>query len=173
MLKVELVGDLALEARFEAMPSKMQAAIYRKMNYLTLAFKRKLQQDHLSGPTGEHTLSVGKNTEGHSGGQLRRSVTTNVEQSSGSVTGTIGYGKDVPYAMIHEKGGDIHIPEIVPTKAKALHFIDSAGKDVFVKRVKAHTVHMPARAPLRTTFTEMRPVIEQGLKDAVKEGLQK
>jgi phage gpG-like protein len=59
----------------------------------------------------------------------------------------IGTGLD--YMRIHQTGGSIKIPArtIRPVKAKALHWISSAGEDVFAMVVhqKARTARIPQR----------------------------
>jgi hypothetical protein len=156
---VKMVGDRELIAKFVSMPQKLRDALVRATGLLEAKLEALVKTRYLSGPTGAHTLSVGKNTPGHTGGLLRDSVHgIPIEQSGSSVKGGVGYGAQVPYAAIHEFGGTINIPEIVPVKAQALHFL-IGGKEVFVKRVAAHTVVMPERAPLRTAFRSMKAEI--------------
>lgn len=164
MFTVSIIGDQQLIANFVAMPQQLQASLTRRVRKLALLLQRHLQVDYLSGPTGEHTLSVQK-------GALRRSAFNTVVSTSAEVTGTVGYGADVPYAAAHEYGATINIPEIVPTTAQALHFVIN-GKDVFAKRVRAHTVILPERAPLRTAFADMKEQIEDELSAATEEGLK-
>jgi len=169
---VSLQGDRELIAKMGAMPDRLQQALTNKVRFLAQALQRKVQLEHLSGPTGPHTLSVGQNTDGHTGGQLKGSVFNKVESSPSGVIGKVGFGADVVYAAIHEYGGTINIPEIVPVKAKVLHFIID-GKDVFATRVRSHSVVMPERAPLRTSLEEMTPEIVSGLQEAVMQELKK
>lgn len=160
MFTIEMRGDRDLVVKYLTMSDRLHARLLQLTQSLALELQARVQQKHLSGPTGEHTLSVGKNTDGHTGGALRRSVFQRVTDSSIGPSGKVGYSADVIYAAIHEFGGDINIPEIVPVKAKALHFVMN-GKDVFLKRVAAHTVHMPERAPLRTSLSEMAQEITE------------
>lgn len=171
MITVTVEGDRAVAARMSTISDGVRRALERKIHVLTLELQRKVKTEHLSGPTGAHSLSVGKNTDGHTGGQLRASVRQEVTTSASAIVGSVGYSADVAYAAIHEFGGTINVPEIVPVKAKVLHFMMN-GKDVFTRRVAAHTVTIPERAPLRTGFKEMADTIREGLKDAVKEGLR-
>lgn len=168
---VTVEGDKSLIGRFTSMPERLVKALTKESYSLLLKFRTKLIRDHLSGPTGPHSLSVGENSKTHTGGQLRRSVTPGtVVATDAAVTATIGFSADVTYAAIHEFGGVIHVPEIVPTNAKALHFW-IGGKEVFAKRIRAHTINMPERAPLRTTLKEMEPVIRKGYEEAAKQAL--
>jgi len=58
-------------------------------------------------------------------------------------------GTNLGYMKIHQEGGSIKIPPrtIRPVKAKALHWISSAGEDVFAMVVhqKARTAKIPQR----------------------------
>jgi len=168
VFSVTITGDRELIARAEKMPDKLRPLLRAKIQELALKLQRKVQAEHLSGPTGAHTLSVGPNTSDHTGGQLRRSVFQTVTSSPNAIVGKVAFAADVPYAAIHEFGGTINVPEMTPVKAKALHFI-VGGKDIFVKRVRAHTVKIPERAPLRTAFKEMLPEIEAGMKEVANE----
>lgn len=159
MFTVELVGQEELIAKFVSMPAKLHEALVRKVYELEAMLEAKVKTGFLSGPTGAHTLS-------RRSGNLFRSVNSLPVQSSPTmVKGGVGYGADIPYAAAHEFGATIKIPEIVPVKAQALHFVLN-GKDVFAKRVAAHTVTMPERAPLRTAFADMKQQIVTGLKQA-------
>ena len=104
-------------------------------------------------------------------GNLRRSIHSVVESGGTSIKGKVSSSGDVKYAGTHEFGGTIHVPDIVATKAKALHFV-VGGKDVFAKSVKAHDITMPERSFLRSSLEEMRGEIVGGLNEAVGEGLK-
>lgn len=171
MFTVTVHGDREVAATFHALPDAVRIAVRKKIMALTLELQRKVKVEHLSGPTGAHSLSVGVNSPKHTGGQLRASVFQEMSDTATSIVGRVGFSADVAYAAIHEFGGNVNVPEIVPTKAKALHWL-SGGKDVFAMRVRAHTVQIPQRAPLRTAFDEMKDDIREGLKDAVREGLK-
>lgn len=167
MFTVTIKGDQEIIAQFVSMPAKLRQALVAKTYELEALLEAKLKIEHLSGPTGANTLS-------RRSGDLFRSVHgLTVVVSDVSVRGGVGYGADVPYAAAHEFGAVINIPEIVPIKAQALHFIASNGKEVFAKRVAAHQVHIPERAPLRTSFNEMQQTIIDGYSDAAKGALHK
>jgi HK97 gp10 family phage protein len=159
MLSVTLIGDRELVAKLTAMPSKVHDALRRKVTELALLLEAKVKSDKLSG----QVLNVQT-------GALRRSIFETVEDSPTQVVGKVASSGDVKYAAIHEFGGKIDIPEIVPVKAKALHFM-GAGGDVFAKRTRAHTVDMPERSFMRSSLADMQAQITQGLRDAVRQGL--
>lgn len=167
---VSVRGHDTLLAHIVGAPAAVNQKLLNAITTLAINLHKHVIVAHLSGPTGAHTLSVGHNSPMHTAGQLQRSLFWDVNENANGVTGIVGFSADTPYAAIHEYGGTINIPEIVPVNAKALHFM-IGGQDVFVKRVKAHTVTIPERAPLRTGFAEMIPDIEAGLRQAVREGL--
>lgn len=164
MIEVTLTGDRALVAKLTELPPRIMAALKRTIYALVINLRTKVMMEGLSGPTGAHTLSVVT-------GALRRSVKSDVRSDDSSVTGTVSYGADVPYARIHELGGVIHIPEIRPVVAQALHFTWK-GEERFFQVVRAHDVVMPERAPLRTVFAGFVPVAKEDLRRAVEGALR-
>lgn len=178
MITISIQGDKEVAARLGSLPGNVQKALDTKIRELTLRLQTKVKVEHLSGPTGAHTLSVGKNTSGHTGGQLRSSVFQKVESGASGIVGSVGYSADVPYAAIHEFGGTVNHP------GGTAYLIDKAtGMSMFISnknaiadqlpRTKPHAINMPERAPLRTAFEEMKPDIIAGIKQAVGEGLRK
>lgn len=161
MITFTLVGHSEVVAKMGSLSVKLRAAVLRSINRLVLKVQNNVVQNHLSGPTGDHSLS--RDT-----GNLARSVHTSVTQDGGTIVGKIFYTHDTDYAAIHEFGGIIHVPEIVPDKANALAFMMS-GKQMILARTKAHDVVMPERAPLRTGFAEMKDTIEQDLQQSLSE----
>jgi phage gpG-like protein len=155
------VDDRKLEARLANMPAALQKALVAKLTVLTTKLENHIKADKLSG----QVLNVRT-------GALRRSIfAPPIQVSPNQVVGTVESSSDVKYARIHEFGGTIDVPEITPVKAQALHFVMN-GKDVFAKRVRAHTVHMPERSFMRSALADMRSEIEQGIRQAVEEGTQ-
>ncbi len=159
MITVELVGQRELSLRLTSMPAAVRSALIRKTTALSLQLEA-LVKSKLSGIV----LNVVT-------GALRRSISHKVESGATSVKATVFSSGDVKYAGIHEFGGTIHVPEIVPVKAQALHFIYE-GKEIFAKRVRAHDVVMPERSFLRSSLEDMRTEIVAGLREAVNEGLR-
>ena len=147
MLSVQLIGDKELIARLSGMPSKLQAALVRKVSTLALQLEAKVKNDKLSG----QVLNVKT-------GNLRRSIANEVQQSSDSVTGRVFSSGDVKYAAIHEFGGDIK-------KSVTMAW----GKPV--KNPKEFTFHYPERSYMRSSLTDMKDQITEGLHQAVMEAL--
>lgn len=163
MFTVSLVGDRELTAKLVSMPDNVRLSLQRKVTQLTLMLEEKVKTEHLSGPTGAHTLSVVT-------GRLRRSVFSTVDSTSTHVKGIVGFSADVSYAAIHEFGGVISLPDIVPVKAQVLYWV-SGSNDVFSKFAAAHDIHMPERAPLGTSLQEMASLIKAQLREAVVQAL--
>lgn len=147
---LELQGDREVVAKFVALPQKLRQALLAKIQELAINLRDKVQSEHLSGPTGEHTLNVIT-------GNLRASLQADWSDNGSEITGRVFYSGDVPYAAIHEFGGIIDMP----TKDMVRKL---TGKD-HVR--KAYRIVMPERAPLRTGFDEFQPDIVEGLKEAV------
>lgn len=99
-------------------------------------------------------------------GTLRRSITGRTEEIPEGVRGVIG--SNVPYARTHELGLTLHIPEIRPRRAKALHFF-IGGQEVFAMRARAHDVKMPERSFLRRALRENAERIRAEIRAAVVE----
>jgi HK97 gp10 family phage protein len=138
MITVE-VNDRALVARLDAMPSKVQASLKRRITQLALTLQSKVKQDKLSG----QALNVRT-------GNLRRSINYEVIADATSVTGRVFSDSSVKYAAIHEFGGVINR----------------------VGTIKGpYQIKMPQRAFMLPAFAEMKPEIEEGIDEAVKEAL--
>ncbi len=148
-------NDTAVRAEFDAMPGRIHRALVQKVQLLRILLESKIKNDKLSG----QVLNV-------ISGDLRRSIFSGIDDRGEFVEGWAKQSGDVKYGAIHEFGGTIHIPEITPVKAKALHFV-MGGKDVFAKRVRAHDVTMPERSFMRSALADMHDDIVNGMKDAV------
>lgn len=152
-----LVDDRAIELKIAAIPELLRAALSKKLLALALKLERHIKEDKLSG----QVLNVRS-------GALRRSIFTTIESRGDYVVATVASSSDVKYGRIHEFGGTIHVPEIFPVKAQALHFVVN-GKDVFAKHVKAHDVTMPERSFMRSALTDMRDDIVSEIRKTVEE----
>lgn len=159
MLSVTLTGDRELIARLDAMPGKLQAALIQKVSYLALKLEAKVKQK-LSGDV----LQVRS-------GDLRRSIANTVDSTANSVIGKVYSSGDVKYAAIHEFGGQTKAHVIEAINGKALAFM-MGGKQIFVKRVNHPGSKIPERSFLRSSLTDMRDEIVEGLHQTVVETLQ-
>lgn len=156
---VHLVGDRALVARIDSMPSAVHTVLLRKIHGLALRLQAHIQRDKLSG----QVLKVQT-------GALRRSIHTNVIDGGNRIIGRVLSSGDVKYAGIHEFGGRTPPHEIRPRKADALHFM-MGGKAVFAKVVKHPGSVMPERSFMRSGLLDMQYTIASEMKEAVVQGL--
>jgi HK97 gp10 family phage protein len=160
MLNVQVTGDRELIQRLNAMPAEVRKALLKKVTTLAIELESKVKTDKLSG----QVLNVVS-------GNLRASIQNLVTQTGTSTIGQVYSSGDVKYAAIHEFGGTIEIPEIT-AKGAALAFM-MGGKQVFFKKVAAHTVTMPERSFMRSALADMADDIVEGLTEAVREGLHR
>lgn len=162
-VEITVLGDTEMVAALREKADLFDQVMQRRMHEIVGAVQRNVVDNHLSGPTGEHSLSRIR-------GNLARSVQTDVGSDGDAVQGRIFYTGDVPYAAIHEFGGVIPAHDIVPVNAQALHFM-MGGKEVFAKIVHLPDITMPERAPLRTGFRELADWIVQSIKAGMAEVL--
>lgn len=167
MLKIELRGDKELIARMSTMPSNVHNRLLLKVNQLALKLqalvKAKLSDDVLHVITGE----------------LRNSIQKEVTDTQTSVIGKVYSSKNSPahkYAAIQELGGTINHP------GGTAYFIKAGGMTQFVSnkdqlaatlpRTRPHQITIPARSYMRSSLTDMRTEIVEGLKQAVLDGVK-
>lgn len=157
MLSVS-INDSAILARLDAMPAEVHAALLRKVTALDLQLeakvKNKLSNDVLQVRTGN----------------LRRSIFSSVDDSPTAVIGKVASSGDVKYAGIQEFGGTTPPHDILPSKAKALHFM-AGGKEIFAKVVHHPGSHIPERSYLRSSLADMKDAIVEGMTEAVRSGV--
>lgn len=153
------IDDSRLRARFDGMNAKVRAALLKKVSGLAVQLAT-LVRTKLSG----QVLVVRS-------GALRASINENVVDSPDGVTGSVFSSGDVKYAAIHEYGGVIPAHDVIATKAQALAFVWQ-GKQQFFKRVRIPDVTMPERSYMRSSLSDMKDQIVQGLTDAVMEGMR-
>lgn len=157
---LEIQGDEAVIARFDELPPKLRAALTKKISYLTLYLENYIKTEKLSG----QVLNVVT-------GRLRRSIYSKVTQTEDNVIGEVASSGDVKYAAIHEFGFDgdelvrEHTREIKQAFGKAI-----TPKTVVVKEFTRRMV-MPERSFMRSSFRDLKAMLQQGVEDAVREGL--
>lgn len=96
-------------------------------------------------------------------GNLKNSGFTEVVETPDTMTGNVSFGATVPYAAIHNYGGDIDIPEVT---GKLMVF-ERGGETIFTRSHKAFTVRMPERNYMESSLEEKQPEILAGLQGAV------
>lgn len=135
--------------------TRIHDALLRKAYAYALRLEGHIKADKLSG----QVLNVRT-------GNLRRSIFSGVEDDGDTIEIWAKQSGDVKYGAIHEFGGKTAAHDILPVKAKALHFI-MGGKDVFAKIVHHPGSVMPERSYMRSSLEDMKDTIIAGLKDAV------
>lgn len=157
---IEIQGDEAVLSRFDKLPPKLRASLYRKVSYLTLQLENHVKTQKLSG----QVLNVVT-------GRLRRSIFSKVTQTATEVTGSVSSSGDVKYAAIHEFGfdGDETVRAHTRTVKQAF------GRTIAPMKVEVqqHTRHMvmPERSFLRSSFVDLKQMLRDGVKQAIAEGL--
>lgn len=99
-------------------------------------------------------------------GNLRNSVFYTVSASGAQFIGTVDVSMPAAkYGAAHEFGA--HIPERVPVRAKALHWISPGGGSVFAMRASAFD--LPQRSFMRTGLQDREAQITAGLQESINE----
>jgi phage gpG-like protein len=153
---VEVVGDDQIIARFDTMYENLRYRLHVALEEIGIEFIDWMRFNKLRG-NPLHTRS----------GRLAENFHSDVTDIANFIN--LAVCTHVPYASIHEYGGEISIPETTPTKSRALHWV--SGGDVFAMRARAHIVHMPERSFMRSTLAEMESRIVERLDQAIAEVL--
>jgi phage gpG-like protein len=156
MLNLTLIGDQAVIARFNGMNDRIRQRLFAEVTVLAADLERHVKEDKLSGQVLQHRT-----------GQLQQSIHNEVNSNGSSVIGRVFSAGPLPYAAIHEFGGQI--PDRYPVNAKALHFF-IGGKEIFAKFAKGFA--MPERSYLRSSLADFRQQIIDGLSRAVGEAVK-
>lgn len=103
-------------------------------------------------------------------GRLIGSIRSELIETADSVGGRVSTS-GVPYARIHEYGGQTSPHEIVAKNSASLAFVWQ-GRQVFFKRVNHPGSKMPERSYMRSSLEEMRSEIAESYKRAGAAGAQ-
>lgn len=144
VVKIEILGlgqfqDTA-KAFFDSQKT-LRELIFRDARLYGQILIRQAKEKHLSGPTTDHSLSVGK----VHGGRLRSSITSVVEEDGDNAQ--IHFGTDVPYAAIHEFGGVIQ---------------RKSGKTIY-------SIVMPRRSFLQSSIDETFPDFQERVANTLSQ----
>jgi hypothetical protein len=160
MLSVTLTGADELNAKLDALPTAVVAAIAAKSAPLAA---------QLLGLVGQ---KLGGAVLKPRSGALAASIGVDGPAISGDhVVTTVFSGGDLKYAAIQEYGGVTAPHDILPSRAKALAFV-MGGQQVFARIVHHPGSHIPERSYLRSSLAEMAAQIEREMKAAVVEAAQ-
>ena len=97
-------------------------------------------------------------------GALAESIQSEIKDDGQHIEASVFSDGSVPYARIHEYGGDIY-----PVRADYLHFF----LDVFPEGAEIVTqhVHMPERSYLRSSFEETKDNLKLMVRAAIKRSM--
>jgi phage gpG-like protein len=159
MITGQVTGSAQVIERLRSITPNIRSALEQKIQRLTIQLQRKVVADKLQG----QVLNVKT-------GRLQRSINQAMVTSQDSVMGVVS--TNVVYAKPHEYGfhGTVtvkqHLRMITQAFGKEL-------KEPVQVTVSAHTMTMnlPERSFLRSALADMRGEIQQGINDAVKQGL--
>jgi len=147
VMKVE-IDDRNVQLRFSTMSKRVHDELLATIDKDRRILAEYVQSQKLSG----QVLNVRS-------GRLRDSIESSVEDQGTRITGSAFASSDVPYARIHEYGGDIY-----PKIDKALRFVID-GKVIFAQHVR-----MPERSYLRSALRDMKARLIEDMKAAVRRG---
>lgn len=159
MIGLQITGDQALLARFEATTGKVRAAAKSSLDMWATELAGYIKAEKLSG-----------NPLNRRSGALSRSVYPDKAETADTISGGARAGLDVPYAKIHEYGGLIPAHVVVARNAGALCF-SVGGMKRFAKSVQIPDVQMPERSYMRSALREQAPEGIAELRAAVREAI--
>lgn len=177
-LEIEIQGEQKLIRSAEALSrarEELKERISKEAQDFANAALTTIKEKYLTGGTGH--LKVGT-------GRLRSSMRYLVAEAEGNVVVT--FGSDVPYAAIHEFGGDTRPHEIRPKRKKALRFLtpgwggavrrtksgklarsQTDGAITFAQVVHHPGSHIPARPFLTPGVEDTLPMLTTGIEQAL------
>ena len=157
MFAIQIDGLEETEARLDAYPAALAAALAAKASELAAALADMVRNDKLSGAVlNERT------------GALKASIMAEVSADGAGVLASVGSVGEVKYAAIQEYGGKTGAHEILPAKARALAFVAGGGLR-FARAVEHPGSLIPERSYLRSSLDDMSGEIVATLADAAAE----
>ena len=151
-----LRGEREITAKVSGLRDKIVIEMLKAMDTVNNRLKTHIVSDKWSGQV----------LKSHSGNLKRAIIQIPAERTDETISGGVGLGREAAYGLAHEFGA--HIPERVPVRAKALHWIGADGQDVFSKRARAFD--LPERSFMRSSFAEFRDQIEDAMREAARKG---
>lgn len=149
LVGLDIFGDAEVIKMMKRAPKKMRPVLRAAMHASVLHVKGEIQ-DGLSGEV------LNKRT-----GNYYRSIKTNVRQhqSGNAYMGVVGVGRNVPYARIHEFGGEIRPRDDTPGE-KLTFQIDGQW-------VSVYSVEIPARPLWEPTLVKTRGRVQELHRQAI------
>lgn len=146
MITVE-VDSTKLNARLPMMTASIRASLQKAIYRKAIDLQRYIVREKLSAPAGFSSTMLHVVTH-----KLKDSIQQEVKSEGNFIEGSVFSAGDLPYARIHEYGGDISRV--------------SKGK-----RAHDYTIHIPARSYMRTSLEENKQEIIAAMQAAVTEGI--
>lgn len=170
---IQVVGSAEVAARVQQMGSAARAILYAKMGELSI-----LLQEHVTAKLSGEVLNIRT-------GNLKASIVQDVVDDGDTITGRVYSNATVKYAAIHEFGGIIKHPGGTPYLIFEMNGKSGGGQAFFISKAaaaaapdpttipvtKPHDIPMPERSFLRSSLTEMKSQLIQGMIDGMKAGL--
>ena len=158
MIKVEIVGDTELVQKLQAIEPKVHDSLLATITRLSIQLQANIKSQKLSGQV--------LNTRT---GTLRRSINQRVEDTTKSITGIVGIGKDAQkYGVMHEFG----LRKVERVSAHLRKIKQAFGRPIppMTINVSGHSraVNYPERSFMRTALADMKGEIMAELSKAVK-----
>lgn len=160
MLNIKLLGESVLEARFRSMSGVLRKEIFGEVTKQTLMLERLVKQKLSGGVLNVRT------------GNLRASIHNVMTNDATGIVGKVASSGDVKYAGIHEFGGKTPAHVIEAKNGKALAFMFN-GKQAFFAKVNHPGSTIPERSFLRSSLSDRRTDIIDGLQAAARRGVAK
>lgn len=150
-----IYGAQELVAHLRTVPAAVRAAVMAKMQGEASSLSEYIKEAKLSGQVLKAVS-----------GRLRASIYGRVYPAQNRITLSVGSRGDVPYAGIHEYGGQTSAHTILPTKGRVLAFY-MGGARRFAASVNHPGSTMPERSYLRSALAEKTAAMTISVTEAV------
>jgi phage gpG-like protein len=150
-IQVQVFGKTELVAKYKRISAALPSILQNSMNTQMVKLADYVRSSKLSGdPLNRRS------------GRLSRSISGSASTSGKIVTGVVG-SKGVPYAHVHETGGDFEIP----SHQRIISMV--FGRPIVPKSITigTYTAHFPQRAFLKPSLSEKQSDIIEELRMSV------
>lgn len=163
-VSLQISGIDGVITKLEQLPARVQVSARSTLDAWAVQLAGYIKASKLSG-----------NPLNRRSGRLSGSVHPVTESTADSVSAGAGGGAGVPYARIHEYGGQINSPGgtayIYKNGRPAFISNAAAAAMSWLPRTGPHIINMPERSYMRSGFREQAPDGIAQLRAAVKEAL--
>ena len=155
MISVTVTGATEADILFEELPSELRDALATRLAAFTGQLWDKIVNEKLSG----QALQMRS-------GRLARSIRSETTDDGETLEGIVFSDGSAPYARILEYGGRTRPHDILPVRAKALHFMASGG-EVFARIVHHPGSTIAEHSFMRSALRELMPELGPGFQEAI------